>query len=269
MNQFQRTNEWHSQRVGKITASRVSGILGQNRYATRDDVMREMVRTHYGAEVEFTGNIATDWGNKWEPACLEQFELATGYFVVQSGLVQHPAVDYFACSPDGLIDDAAGVELKCPLQRDPKDVVNDEQYHSQVYFSMNVTGRKTWYLFAWHPDKGHAWEIFEWDKALAWWAENVGKLQVFHGQYLDTINDPAKFSVMLEPLVADMEDDQQWKGIAARYQRLKSERDKLDREIQQAKEGLLALAAGKKSRGAGVLVYPMSNAKGKVNWVIK
>ena len=269
MNQFQRTDEWHKQRVGKITGSRVPAILGQNRYASRDDVLREMVRSYYGAELEFTGNVATEWGNKWEPVCLEQFELATGYFVVQSGLIPHPAINYFACSPDGLIDDDAGVELKCPLQRDPREVVQDKQYHSQVFFSMIVSNRKRWYLYAWHPEKGHAWEIFEWDAALAWWAENVGALQIFYSEYLDTINDEDKFNVMLEPLVADMEDDQQWKRMAERYRRLKLERDEIDRQLQQAKEGLLALSDGKKSRGAGILVYPHKTSSGKVNWVIK
>ena len=104
---------------------------------------------------------------------------------------------------------------------------------------------------------------------MAWWAENVGKLQVFYGQYLDTINDPAKFNIMLEPLVADMDDDQDWKRIADKYQRLKLERDEIDRQLQQAKEGLFALSNGKKSRGGGLLVYPHKTAGGKVNWIVK
>lgn len=269
MSRFQRTDDWHKERVGRITASRVPGILGQNRYASKEDVLREMVRSYYGADQEFKGNVATEWGNKWEPFCLEQFELASGFFVVQGGLISHPAISHFACSPDGLIDADAGVELKCPLQREPSEVVEDKQYHSQVYFSMNVTGRKKWYLFAWHPDKGHAWEIFDWENAQAWWRENVSELEIFYNQYLDCIRDPDKFNLMLEPLVKDMDDDQRWKGMAERYQRLKLEREQIDFQLQQAKEGLLALADGKKARGSGLLVYPHKSSSGKVNWVIK
>jgi predicted phage-related endonuclease len=58
----QRSAEWHAARVGKITASRVGAILGNSPYKTRDDVMREMVREALGAELEFTGNVATEYG---------------------------------------------------------------------------------------------------------------------------------------------------------------------------------------------------------------
>ena len=58
----QRSEEWFDARKDKITASNVGAILGLSPYKKPDDVMREMVRAHFGAEREFTGNAATQWG---------------------------------------------------------------------------------------------------------------------------------------------------------------------------------------------------------------
>ena len=60
--EVQRSKEWFEKRKGLITGSSVGAILGVNPWRTPADVMRSMVREYHGAESEFKGNIATEYG---------------------------------------------------------------------------------------------------------------------------------------------------------------------------------------------------------------
>ena len=60
----QRTPEWYEARKGRITASSVGAILGLSPHAKPDDVMRRMIREYQGLEPEFTGNTATEYGDR-------------------------------------------------------------------------------------------------------------------------------------------------------------------------------------------------------------
>jgi hypothetical protein len=57
------------------------------------------------------------------------------------------------CSPDGLIGDHAGIEIKCPAQHTHvgyllEGKVVPDQYLAQVHGSMYVTGRAEWYFMS-------------------------------------------------------------------------------------------------------------------------
>ena len=73
----QRSPEWFEARKGKITGSRIAGILGVSPFQTPDSVMREMVREWHGLPPEFTGNIATRWGEDHEDDARRSYEGAT------------------------------------------------------------------------------------------------------------------------------------------------------------------------------------------------
>ena len=85
----QRSEEWFEARKGRVTGSVVGGILGMSPYMTRDDVMRSMVRDWHGAESEFTGNVATQWGEFHEPGAVQDFTLETGLAVQPCGFFPH------------------------------------------------------------------------------------------------------------------------------------------------------------------------------------
>ena len=187
----QRTPEWHSARRGRITASAVGGILGHAPYATRDDVMRRMVREYHGAEAEFTGNIATEYGTINEDGALIDYRLETGNDVELVGFIEKD--EWAGCSPDGLIGDNGGLEIKCPFGK-RKDAVpqfkflaDQPHYYDQVQFSLWVTGREWWHFFQWAPG-GTLLEYVEPDQA--WRDENLPKLRQFHAEYLDAIKAP-------------------------------------------------------------------------------
>ncbi len=108
----QRSEEWFEARKGRVTASMVGAILGVSPNLSRAGAMRRMVRDAHGAEPEFTGNIATQYGERNEDGAVDEYYMETGN-KVQVGFVTKE--DWAGCSPDSLINDDGGLEAKCPF----------------------------------------------------------------------------------------------------------------------------------------------------------
>ena len=188
----QRSPEWFAARRGLVTASSVGGILGVAPYATRADIMRRMVRDAMGAESEFTSNIATEYGNNNEAGALIEFEMETGATVNPVGFITRE--DWAGCSPDGLIGEDGGLEIKCPfsMRKDDgkpfKSLRDQPHYYAQVQFSLWVTQRSFWHFYQWSPTQT-AHEMVSVD--LDWQAENLPKLRQFYAEYLHELENNA------------------------------------------------------------------------------
>lgn len=187
----QRSSEWHEARKGRVTASAVGAILGLAPYQTRAGVMRRMVRDAFGAEPEFTGNIATEYGTRNEDGAVDEYYMETGNKVQKVGFITRE--DWAGCSPDGLINADGGLETKCPFgKRETGDLVplaEQPHYYAQVQFSLWVTGRKFWHFYQWTPRQTMLECVLP---DQAWLDENLPKLRQFHAEYLDALKDPAE-----------------------------------------------------------------------------
>lgn len=179
----QRSPEWHEARKGRITASMVGAILGLSPNLSRAGAMRRMVRDAHGAEPEFTGNIATEYGEFNEDGAVAEYEMETGNRVQKVGFIPHE--DWAGCSPDGLINDDGGLEAKCPFGKrkegDLKPLEDQPHYYAQVQFSLWVTGRKYWHFYQWTPRQTKL-EVVLPDQA--WLDENLPKLRQFYAEFL-------------------------------------------------------------------------------------
>ncbi len=179
----QRTDEWLAARKGRVTASMVGAILGHSPNLSREGAMRRMVRDAYGAEPEFTGNIATQYGVFNEEGAIAEYEMETGNKVEKSGFIAKE--DWAGCSPDGLILSDGGLETKCPFGKrgggDLSPLAEQPHYYDQVQFSLWVTGRKFWHFYQWTPHQTKL-EIVLPDQT--WLDENLPKLRQFYAEFL-------------------------------------------------------------------------------------
>lgn len=188
----QRSPEWFEARKGKITASMVGAILGLAPYMTRADAMRSLVRSIHGAEPEFTGNIATEYGQNNEAGAVVEYTMETANKVEAVGFIINPQEDWAGCSPDGLIGTDGGLEVKCPFGKrkdqkpEFKPLADQPHYYAQVQFSLWVTGRKFWHFYQW-SGAGTKLECVLPDQA--WRDENLPKLRQFYAEVL--AEDPA------------------------------------------------------------------------------
>lgn len=184
----QRSTEWFAARKGRITGSKVGAILGINPYKKPADAMRDMVREWHGAEREFKGNPATEWGTANEQSAtnhLEMFHLDKP--VEETGFHVHPEYDWLGASPDGFIGADGVVEIKCPYGQRGKEkpefkkLVDMPHYFAQTQIEMACTGRIWCKFYQWAPN-GDA--IEEHAFSQTWFDENLAKLEAFYQSYL-------------------------------------------------------------------------------------
>jgi putative phage-type endonuclease len=187
----QRSNAWFEKRKGRVTGSNVGAILGLNKYKTADDVLREMVRAWHGAEREFEGNQATEWGTFNEDGAIAEYQMETGNKVEECGFFVHPEHEWLGASPDGLIGADGTVEIKCPYGKrdsaDFKPLDDQPHYAAQVQIEMACTGRTWCHFYQWSP-KGTKLERVEIDPLFLEWA--IPELRRFHDRFLSEIDNP-------------------------------------------------------------------------------
>ena len=179
----QRSEEWFEARKGRVTASMVGAILGVSPNLSRAGAMRRMVRDAHGAEPEFTGNIATQYGERNEDGAVDEYYMETGNKVQKVGFVTKE--DWAGCSPDGLINDDGGLEAKCPFGKrkegDLKPLDDQPHYYAQVQFSLWVTGRAWWDFYQWAAHQTTLTRVLP---DMQWQDENLPKLRQFYAEYL-------------------------------------------------------------------------------------
>lgn len=146
--------EWHAARRGIATASRFGDIMtpktmklgaGAKTYAY-ELLAQEFVPPHYWIKPDFQ-SYAMEHGTNTEREARKYFEFTTDLVVDEVGFIKTDC-GRFGCSPDGLIGDDSGLELKCPLHTTQiKYLLDGElpaEYAAQVHGSMIVTKRNHW-----------------------------------------------------------------------------------------------------------------------------
>lgn len=115
----QGSEEWHRIcRLGKVTASRVADVLSKGKTgesASRKNYRIELVAQRLtGQPAESFTNAAMEHGVATEPLARIAYELHKNNNVDQVAFIDHPTIEWFGCSPDGLVGDDGLIEIKCP-----------------------------------------------------------------------------------------------------------------------------------------------------------
>jgi putative phage-type endonuclease len=146
----QGTPEWHELRRGKVTASRVADILAKTKTgpsASRQNYLIELALQRITKTIQpsYT-NDAMAWGTATEPQARVAYEVKTGNFVDQVPFIDHPTIEWFGCSPDGLVDKDGLLEIKCPNSATHWEYFKAKEppkkYFIQMQAQMSVTGAK-------------------------------------------------------------------------------------------------------------------------------
>jgi len=240
----QRSAQWYEARKGLVTASNVGAILGVDPYRDEDDVIRAMVRDYHGAEREFTGNVATEYGTFHEAGALIEYQMETGRKVQKCGFFK---ADVFGASPDGLVGEDGLLEIKCPyrLRKDGdenshRSINVQPHYYAQMQLQMAVTGRNWCDFYQWSPSKGTMLErVF---KSEEWADKNMPILAKFHQRYISELVNPDH----LKPLRKIIENEAAAK-LLAEYNEVC---DQLDFATTRKKEIIEELAKLSKDRDA-------------------
>ena len=145
----QRTEEWYASRLGKVTASRVADVIAKTRTgysASRQNYLTDIVIERLtGKPTESFTNDAMLWGIETEPFARMAYEVETGNFVTEVGLIDHYSIANFGASPDGLIGDLGLLEIKCPNSKTHLETIMSNtaptKYIPQMMAQMACTNR--------------------------------------------------------------------------------------------------------------------------------
>lgn len=237
----QRSEEWFNARKGRVTGSVSGAILGLAPYMTRNDVMRAMVRSYHGSESEFTGNIATEYGQRNELTAIQELSMYYDIAVEECGFF--PKDEWLGASPDGLVGEDAIIEVKCPYgKRDSKDfkpLSEQPHYYAQIQIELLCTGRSLCYFFQWSP-VGQSLEEVRTDKA--WLDENLPLLRSFYDEYILEINNPDHLAPLRKELYGPKAS-----ALLEEYDDLT---DAIERATERRKEVLAELVKAAKERDA-------------------
>jgi putative phage-type endonuclease len=148
---IQGSPEWFAARLGKVTASKVADVMATTKSgpaASRQNYMMDLLCQRLTGTIEqgFT-NAAMQRGTEMEPIARSAYEARNGLFVTEVGLIDHPTLEGFAASPDGLVGDDGMIEIKNP----------NTATHIAFMRTGKPDGRYIWQMLAQMACTGRAW----------------------------------------------------------------------------------------------------------------
>ena len=153
--------EWLASRLGRPSASMFSNLIttsGKPSSSAKKYIAEMVAERLTGRSKPFYTNEHMERGNFLEPEAREAYEFITDLEVVETGFILHDSEE-FGCSPDGLVANDGGLEIKCPSDGVHAGYLIDgkvpTKYYQQVQGCMWVTGRDWWDFMSYHPEMPH------------------------------------------------------------------------------------------------------------------
>lgn len=147
---IQGTDAWFAMRLGKVTASRVADVMAKTKTgvaASRQNYLIELALQRVTGVFEqgFTTQAMQD-GIDREAQARVLYEVTTGEFVDQAPFVDHPTIQGFGASPDGLVNTNGLCEIKCRGNSGHWEVIKTNEipkkYWIQQQAQLSCTGRE-------------------------------------------------------------------------------------------------------------------------------
>lgn len=149
----QRSEAWHEIRLGRVTGTRFKNLVSKPSTASYQDLVRDIASEIVtGKEDESYVNENMERGMEMEPVAVAEYESIFGVTVMRPGFItpdeDHPYYEWVGISPDGLLPDGGGLEIKCPLMKTHFEYLTGgslpSEYRHQVQGALFVTGLKYW-----------------------------------------------------------------------------------------------------------------------------
>lgn len=169
-NELDKQEFWLNQRKGKFTASEFVRLMGYENKPDFPDGAKtyviekviDLCTNQLQSDTKFS-NSAIDWGKNTEVEAVEMFikkmNLKVAFFGDNQNFIEKSKD--VGCTPDGLIDISAGIEVKCPDSKTHFNYITSlnlenfkkecTKYYWQIQGSMYITNRIFWYFISYDP----------------------------------------------------------------------------------------------------------------------
>lgn len=151
----QGSEDWFLLREGLLTASNAVPI-GANGAGLKT-YCKKVVTESLGIErIHFT-NPDIERGNELEPIGRTAYEIERGVDVVECGFITNDELEGVGASPDGLIGEDGGIEIKARNDEKHLSLILGEEKeipNPQIQMTLLITGRKWWDFVSFNPNFG-------------------------------------------------------------------------------------------------------------------
>lgn len=147
---------WQTLKLGVVSASNVSKAIAKKGSETRNGYLAELCAQVCTGVFEEINSKYLDWGNQHEDAARSYYEFSTGNTVKELPFVFKDEKFRVGCSPDGIVNDSKGIEIKCPYNAAHfvRFLIEDKiksEYIWQYQFSLWVLDATHWDFVQYHP----------------------------------------------------------------------------------------------------------------------
>jgi putative phage-type endonuclease len=197
----QGSEEWRQARVGSLGASRLHEAIARTKTgygASRANLMAELICERLtGQPAEKFVTQAMQHGTDTEPEARSAYEFYQGVTVDQVGLIRHPIIEGSHASPDGLIGEDGGLEVKCPQPAAHIETLLGQEipakYVTQMMWLMACSGRKWCDYVSYSPSLPESMRIF------------VKRVHRDEGRIIELESEVAAFLVELKTKLAQLD----------------------------------------------------------------
>jgi putative phage-type endonuclease len=170
----QRTEEWFQQRLGKVTASRISDVIAKTKTGvstSRQNYLIQLVSERLtGKKGDSFVNQAMLDGIEREGAARELYERTRGVSVTEVGFFDHPVIKNSGASPDGAVNAeedgkyAGLIEVKSPIETTHTNTLMSKsvpsKYIPQMQWQLACTGAKWVDFVSYNPNFPEELQLF-------------------------------------------------------------------------------------------------------------
>ena len=170
----QGTEEWFQQRLGKVTASRISDVIAKTKTGvstSRQNYLIQLVSERLtGKKTESYTNQAMQDGVEREPIARKLYESKTNSVVTEVGFFEHPTIKNSGASPDGAVNSEEEgkylglIEIKSPIETTHTNTLITKsvpsKYIPQMQWQMACTNAKWVDFVSFNPNFPDELQIF-------------------------------------------------------------------------------------------------------------
>lgn len=148
--------EWKLDKCGYASASQFSAVLAKGQGKTRATYLRRIVVERLtGVPTESYSNQHMERGIEQELFARAEYEMASGVLVEEAGFIKHQTL-LAGGSPDGLVGDDGGIEIKSVIPTVQYETIIKGQYPSehkaQIQGYLWLFNRKWFDFVSYSPD---------------------------------------------------------------------------------------------------------------------
>ena len=170
----QGTEEWFQQRLGKVTASRISDVIAKTKTGistSRQNYLIQLVSERLtGKKTDSYTNQAMQDGIEREPIARKLYESKTNSIVTEVGFFDHPVIKNSGASPDGAVNSeeegkyAGLIEIKCPIETTHTNTLMSKsvptKYIPQMQWQMACTNARWVDFISFNPNFPEELQVF-------------------------------------------------------------------------------------------------------------